>query len=1087
MAEGVLFDTATNIIKSLGPLIRQEIGLLWGFKDEVQKIRNTVSTIQAELLDAEEQQDNNHAVKDWLEKLKDVMYDVDDLLDDYSTKLLRQQVMTRDKKMAKQVCIFFSNSNQLVYGLKMGHRIKAVRTRLDDIAANRSKFSFTKRHLEHKRREDTHSFVPDQEVIGREADKKAIKDQLLLDSNVKGNISIIPIVGIGGLGKTTLAQHVFNDDEVKRHFDLMIWVCISDPFDVKAIVQKIIECATGIRPESLEMDLLQRQLREKIDGKRYLLVLDDVWNEDRDTWLRLETLLLGGLRGSKVLITTRSIKVANITSAMSPYLLEGLSESNSWNLFKRMAFKDEEELKNPKLVEIGREIIQKCAQVPLAIRSIASLLYFDNSEAYWLSFKNNALYKITQQERGIFPILKLSYDHLPPHLKQCFAFCSLFPKDSKIKVEVLIQLWIAQGFIHSSNLNKCLEDVGREYFKDLLWRSFFQDINTNKFGDICECKMHDLIHDLAQSVAGVESIISTPDAKNVVERTRHVAFDSLNSLRDIPAPLLKADRMRSFLLRPPGDEYFGSRVLEGNKQVYDTLISGFKCLRALTLIKSNIEEVPNFIGKLKHLRFLNLSWNKDIKLLPTSMTKLQNLQTLRLDFCSGLEELPEDTRNLISLRHLTLCGCDNLTHMPHGLGKLTALQTLTMYNLGRRESSVPKQKGGLHELGGLNELGRNLCITGLEHLRSSLSEAEAANLKTKQHLRILKLKWDPEAGDDSGMAIANDEQLLENLRPCQNLEYFEINGYAGVRLSSWLSSLSKLVDITIGNCKWCQHIPPLDRFPSLDRLSLENLIALEYIINDDSDVSSFPLTYLRLKNLPKLKGWWRMRETVTAEHERHHRLPLFPLFPCLSFLLIENCPMNMMSLIPVVTPGRQTTPSTSSLFSHLSKLKTLVLKRLEELEYLPEEWLQKLTSLKTVNISQCRKLRVKLSPLFQQLTALEYLWIDDITELISNEDDEGAQCLGPTALRKLYILNVRSLVSLPTAIRHFTTLRDLSIGDCPSLMSLPEGIGDLNSLEMLSFVNCPSLISLPEGMHPGADLQLVLGGRMSPQNLSKFS
>jgi Leucine-rich repeat (LRR) protein len=451
-----------------------------------------------------------------------------------------------------------------------------------------------------------------------------------------------------------------------------------------------------------------------------------------------------------------------------------------------------------------------------------------------------------------------------------------------------------------------------------------------------------------------------------------VAFDPSCELRDIiPAPLLKADRMRSLLLRLPTIYAYLLPVLEGNKQVYDTLISSFKCLRALNMSNSNIQEVPNFIGKLKHLRLLDLSWNKDIKLLPTSITKLQNLQTLRLANCRGLKELPEDTRNLISLRHLTLDGCDSLTHMPHGLRKLTALQTLTLYNLGKKESSVPKQKGRLRELGGLNELGGKLCINDLEQLRSSPLEAEAANLERKQRLRILELKWDPEAGDDSGKAIANDEQLLENLRPCQNLKEFEINGYAGVRLCSWVSSLSNLVSITISNCKWCQHIPPLDRFPSLKILELENLIELEYIIDDGSDVSSFPLTDLKLKNLPKLKGWWRMRETVTAEHERHHRLPLFPSFPCLSRLHIGNCPM--MSLIPVVTPGSQTTPSTSSLFSDLSKLKTLWLVDLEELEYLPEEWLQNLTSLERLNISDCRKLRVKLSPLFQHLTALDYL------------------------------------------------------------------------------------------------------------------
>ncbi|XP_059450831.1 putative disease resistance protein RGA3 [Corylus avellana] len=448
----------------------------------------------------------------------------------------------------------------------MGHIIKQVRKRLDEVAADRIKFGFNEcligtQFLSWKR-EDTHSIVREEEVIGREGEKKAIKEQLF-HSNEKDNVSIIPIVGIGGQGQTTPAQYVYNDKEVQKHFDLRMWVCVSDPFDVKTIVQKIIECATKRRPESLEMDLLQSRLRAELDRIRYLLVLDDVWNENPNRWFNLKNLLAGGLRGSNVLITTRSKTVAEITGTVSPYLLEGLSENNSWNLFKKMAFKDGEELRNPKLVEIGRVIVRRCAQVHLALRSIGSMLYFKNSKD-WLYFTNNELYKITQQENDIFPIRKLSYDHLPSQLKQCFAFCSLFPKDHEIGVKLLIQLWIAQGFIHSLDRNRRPKDIGHEYFMELLWRSFFQDIQRNAYGDIERCKMHDLIHDLAELVAGDECIISNPNAEKVVERTRHVAFNSLDSLQDIPPFLLKADKMRTLLLQiptlQPFDEYYHRNI-----------------------------------------------------------------------------------------------------------------------------------------------------------------------------------------------------------------------------------------------------------------------------------------------------------------------------------------------------------------------------------------------------------------------------------------------------------------------------------------------------------------------------------------------
>ncbi|XP_062145327.1 putative disease resistance protein RGA3 [Alnus glutinosa] len=1077
MAEAVLFNTAAGMAKSLGSLALQEIGLLWGVKDELLKLRNTVSTIQAVLLDAEEQQAKNHAVKDWLGKLKDAMFDADDLLDDFSAEVLRRQVMTRDKK-AKEVRIFFSKSNQLAHGLKMGHRIKAVRERLDAVAADRIKFNFTERFMEtrfeNREREHTHSFVHEEEVIGREDEKKAVLE-LLLNFDMKENVSIIPIVGIGGLGKTTLAQYVYSEEEVKRHFDLKIWVCVSEAFDVKTIVEKIIESATNRRPESLEMDSLQSRLRAEIDGKRYLLVLDDVWNENRNRWLSLKKLLVGGKRGSKILITTRSTIVAEITGTVSPYLLRGLSENNSWFLFEQMAFKDGEGARNPKLVEIGKEILHKCAQVPLAIRTIGSLLYFKNSEVDWLYFKNNELFKIIQQaENDILPILKLSYDHLPSNLKQCFAFCSLFPKDHKIEVVMLIRLWIAHGFVHSSDRNKCLEDVGREHFMHLLWRSFFQDVERDLCGVVIKCKMHDLNHDLAQLVAGEECTIGNPEAENIVERNRHVAIDSLDSLWDIPAPLLKADKMRTFLLPCQSWHSFVlntpvQEALEQDKPVYDTLISSFKCLRVLNLSYSNIQRVPNSIGKLKHLRYLDLSWNDGIKLLPTSITQLMHLQTLRLDFCRGLKELPEDTRNLISLRHLEVYQCKSLTHMPYGLGKLTSLQTLSAYILGKKKGSATKQKGGLGDLDGLNNLRGRLCIKGLEYLRSSTGEAEAANLKKKQFLQTLELEWEPETGVDSDKAIVNDELLLENLQPHPNVSGLLISGYAGVRLSSWVPLLPNLVRIFLVDCKWCEQIPPLDQFPFLQYLRLYGLSSLEYIGHDSGGQCSSSLSTLDIRNLPNLKGWWRMRELVTAEHKQPHYLLLLPSFPCLTQLLISDCPkissISIMTTTPV--PQSQMAPSSSSSFSTLPKLTYLSIRGMEELESLTGEWLQNLTSLKNLSISMCPKLGISLSLLIQHLTAVKSMEICDCKELnVTGKEDiiDRLHWLRPRRLYYLCIENVPNLVSLPRGLKHVTTLQQLHIMNCPSLISLPEWIGNLISLQTLRIVKCPNLLSLPERM-----------------------
>ncbi|XP_059633520.1 disease resistance protein RGA2-like [Cornus florida] len=557
---------ASEIVKKLGSALLQEMGLVWGMKDELVKLRNTVSTIGAVLADAEKQQDTNKEVADWLEKLNDAFHDADDVLDDFSTQVLRHQVTTQNKRL-KKVRNFFSSSNQLIFSSKLAHEIKAVRDTLDAIAEDRKKFHLTERQMrvENIKREETYSFVRAESVIGRDGDKMAIV-QLLLESNIQDqNVSPVAIVGIGGLGKTALAQLVYNDERVTKHFEIKMWVCVSNIFDAKVIVEKMIEDKT---PENLLMDKMQ----EKISEKKFLLVLDDVWNENRDIWLQMIDLLVGGMRGSKILVTTRSELVANVIGSNSPYILKGLSKEESWSLFEKMAFKQGKESENIFQVEIGKEIVRKCKGVPLAIRALGSLLYTKDTMDEWLVFKNNDLSKIAEEEDVIFPILKFSYDYLPSHLKRCFAFCSLYLKDQIIDKQELIQLWISEGFIQGPvSENQQLEDVGDLYFMDLLRRSLFQDIQRDEWGDVISCKMHDLVHDLAQLVAKAKFFMVNLDVENVVNlnvenvdaRIRHMSlYSDVNSTH-----LDRANKLRTFFSNAKYVQMLGKLTFERFFQV----------------------------------------------------------------------------------------------------------------------------------------------------------------------------------------------------------------------------------------------------------------------------------------------------------------------------------------------------------------------------------------------------------------------------------------------------------------------------------------------------------------------------------------
>ncbi|XP_030463967.2 putative disease resistance protein RGA3 [Syzygium oleosum] len=1104
MAEAVLFNLATDILKSLatemakrgGSFASQNIQLLCCAKDELQSLEDTVRTIQAVLLDAERQQWHNNELKLWLKRLKDMLCELQDLLDDVATEDLRWKV-TSGNKMLKAVRIFFSKSNQLAHHLKVANKIQELRKKLVRLKNDRE-FNL-ERHLSEATlsivRRTTHSFAREEEIIGREEDKKKIIAHLL-DSSSRESVSVVSIVGIGGLGKTALAELVYNDDKVNDYFELKMWVCHGDPkiFDVDLIIKDILKSAQDECREDPEMrrdlqdlekkskDQLQRLLRKVLDGKKYLLVLDDLWNEDRLRWLELQPLLIGGSWGSKILVTTRSKSVVHAAEAKSViHVLRGLSEDKSWDLFKKMAFGDGEQSFDPALEKIGRDIVKKCRCVPLAIKTVGSLLY-NKKENEWLYLQEHELSKIDKLDHGFMEVLKFSYNHLPSWLKHCFAYCALFPKDFVFDKHTMIQLWMAQGFIESSDANKDLEQIGDSYVSDLLCRSFLEVEQVHpSTGEVTAFMMHDLMHDLALAVAGDECKMFNLNEGGIARGIRHASFVSQSfSLQEMTS-LLEESNLRTFLYM--NRRTFGELSIQNE---YQANLSKFRHCRALGFSDANFCIPPSLGSQLKHLRFLDLSGNRFIESLPDSITDLLHLQTLNLSGCLQLKTLPRDLRKLVNLRHLLIDGCSSLSHMPCGLNHLSLLHTLSQFTLSKMDHKVPGGVGSVDELGELNKLVGSITLQKLEFLQLAPNKGY---LREKQHLRTLELEWSTEQQDDKS---ESDELILwENLRPHPNLADLNISSYMGRSPPNWLSSTKNLVELTLLHCKGWKYLPSVSELPSLRQLALVSLDALEFVqeISDPTQSNTaspfFPsLEKLHLYHCGKLKGWWGRRQLVGADQD-YLQYDSQSSFSKLSLMDISDCPLlNSVPLFPWIETLRIDGVSAKLLVQQVMAFQnatsegavvstSIPLSKVNELDFsggvdlehsLLESVLRFLGNLEYMSLSSCLKLSCLAG--LQYLSSLQQLELLGCKELdlSSHNDEHGTQWRSLVNLRHLILAQLPKLVALPEGIQHVTTLQYLEVDRCKELKSLPKWIGNFSSLHELEIYDCPSLMCLPDGM-----------------------
>ncbi|KAL2662204.1 hypothetical protein AAZX31_02G028900 [Glycine max] len=831
MAEAVV----EIVLEKLNSLIQKELGLFLGFDQDIKRIANLLTSIKATLEDAEEKKFSNRDIKHWLGKLKDAARILDDILDECGPS---------DKVQNSYLSSF--HPKHVVFHYKIAKNMKMIREKLEKIANERTEFNLTEMVRERSgviEWRKTSSVITEPHIYGREEDKDKIIEFLVDDASHYEDLSVYPIVGLGGLGKTTLAQLIFNHEKVVHHFELRIWVCVSEDFSLRRMTKVIIEEATGRAREDMDLEPQQRGLQDLLQRKRYLLVLDDVWDDKQENWQKLKSLLACGAPGASILVTTRLSKVAEIMGTIKiPHELSLLSDNDCWELFKHQAF-GPNEVEHVELEDIGKEIVKKCGGLPLAAKELGSLLRFERKKNEWLNVKERNLLELSHNGNSIMASLRLSYLNLPIRLRQCFAYCAIFPKHEQIWKQQLVELWMANGLI-SSNERLDFEDVGDGIWNELYWRSFFQDIKKDEFGKVTSFKLHGLVHDLAQSVTEDVSCITDDNGGTVlIEKIHHL---SNHRSRSDSIHLHQVESLRTYLLPHQHGGALSPDVL--------------KCSSLRMLHLGQREELSSSIGDLKHLRYLNLSGG-EFETLPESLCKLWNLQILKLDNCRNLKILPNSLILLKYLQQLSLKDCYKLLSLPPQIGKLTSLRSLTKY-------FVSKEKGFfLAELGALKLKG-DLEIKHLGKVKS-VKDVKEANMSIKP-LNKLKLSWDKY--DEEWEIQENVKEILEGLCPdTQQLQSLWVGGYKGDYFPQWIFSPS-LMYLRIEGCR---DVKALDE--ALQHMTVLHSLSLYYLRN----LESLPDC---LGDLPLL------RELAIAFCSKLRRLPTSLRLQTLKTLRIWGCP-----------------------------------------------------------------------------------------------------------------------------------------------------------------------------------------------------
>ncbi|KAK7407107.1 hypothetical protein VNO78_08750 [Psophocarpus tetragonolobus] len=866
-------SSVSFLLDKLSCLLQEEVNLQRGVREDVQHIKYELERHRGILRVAEAMEDKDPELKAWVKGVRNVAHDMEDAIDEFNLRLVDQHWQAYNS----------SFHNKVIFGiktLKARHRIasdiQSIKSKVDIISQGRPDLPGIGSSQRWSSRLDSQGdalLLEEADLVGIDKPKKQLIDLLF---NEEAGRAVIPIYGMGGVGKTTLAKQVYDDPKVKKRFRIHAWVNVtqSSKLDelLKDLVQQLHNVIGKPAPEEvgqMKSDKLKELIKNLLQQSRYLIVLDDVW-QVKD-WDSVKLALPNSNRGSRVMLTTRKKDIALYSCAElgKDFNLEFLPEEEAWNLFCKKIFQGNS--CPPHLEEVCRKILKMCGGLPLAIVAIGGVLATRgraNIEEWQMVCRSfGSEIEGNDKLESMKKVLSLSFNELPYHLKSCLLYLSIFPEFHAIEHMRLIRLWIAEGFVNGED-GKTLEEVADSYLKELLDRSLLQVVEKTSDGRMKTCRMHDLLREIVNLKAKDQNFATIAKDQDIIwpDKVRRLSIiNTLNNMQQDRAEF----HLRSLLMFSLSDslEHFSIRALCSN---------GCKLLRVLDLQDGPLEVFPYEIISLSLLKYLSLK-NTKVKSIPASIKKLQQLETLDLKQ-TYVSVLPVEIVELQRLRHLLVyryeIECYAKFHSRHGfkmaapIGRMQSLQKLCF---------IEADQALMIELGKLTQLRR----LGIRKMRQQDGAALCSSIEKMINLRSLSIT-----------AIEDNEIIgIHNIsRPPQYLQQLYLSGRLD-NFPHWISCLKNLVRVFL---KWSR----LEEDPLVHLQDLPNLRHLEFLqvyVGETLHFKANGFASLKVLGLDDLDGL----KCMTVEEGA---------MPGLKKLIIQRC--NSLKQVPLG-------------LEHLTKLKSI--------------------------------------------------------------------------------------------------------------------------------------------------------------------